>query len=106
MVSAADMPCSQTTLVVLGVLLGMGVGLIAHLGGASEATLAVIGYPGKLYINALMLFVVPYICCSMVVSQAPDPTGNSSSGMGKAALTCYACTTCIAVIESLIFTNM
>jgi Na+/H+-dicarboxylate symporter len=105
MVSAADMPCSQTTLLLLGVFMGVGIGLIAHFGEASEETLVVIGYPGKLYINALMLFVVPYICCSMFTSQKPDPT-NSSEGIGKLALVCYACTTVTAALEAVVFTNI
>lgn len=105
MVSAADMPCSQTTLVILGVLTGIGVGIIAHYGEASEQTLLVIGYPGKLYINALMLFVVPYICCSMFTSQKPDPT-HSSEGMAKVAFVCYACTTILAALEAVLFTNI
>lgn len=105
MVSAADMPCSQTTLTIFGVLIGMGVGLIAHFGQASEQTLTVMGFPGKLYINALMLFVVPYICCSMFYSQKPDPA-NSSKGMTKIALLCYACTTITAALEAVAFTNI
>jgi len=105
MVSAADMPCSQTTLVVLGAVTGMALGLLAHFTEASEATLTVMGFPGKLYINALMLFVVPYICCSMFTSQKPDPS-NSSGGMAKTALLCYACTTITAALEAVIFTNI
>ena len=60
--------------IVVGALGGILVGVVAHAVGVGEGTLRVIGFPGKLYINALMLFVCPYICCTMFLSQKPDPS--------------------------------
>jgi Na+/H+-dicarboxylate symporter len=92
--------------IIAGAGAGVVIGLIAKASEASSDTLLLIGYAGELYINALMLMVVPYICCSMLVSQRPDLSSTDSSGMGKTALACYACTTALAVVEALIFTNI
>ena len=37
--------------------------------------------PGELYINGLLLFVVQYICTSMVTSQRHDETGDETANM-------------------------
>ena len=71
----------------------------------NSQVLEVIGFPGQLYINALMLFVVPYICASMFVGQRPDPT-NSSAGIGKIAVTCYGITTVLASLEAVLWTHI
>ena len=92
--------------IIIGAGCGVVTGIIAKASEASAETLLLIGYPGELYINGLMLMVVPYICCSMLVSQRPDTSGNDTGGMGKTALICYSCTTALAVIEALIFTNI
>jgi hypothetical protein len=92
--------------VLMGAAGGVVVGLIAHVAGASEETLKVLGYPGKLYINALMLVVVPYVCAAMFVSQRPDPSGQNSRGMGRLALMCYAVTTTTAVTVAIICVNI
>ena len=63
--------------------------------------------PGELYINGLLLFVVPYICTSMVTSQRPDETGDETAkGMGAHALKMYLFTTSCAVVEAMIYTNI
>ena len=59
--------------IVVGALGGILVGVVAHVVGVDEGTLRVIGFPGKLYINALMLFVCPYICCTMFLSHPHPP---------------------------------
>ena len=91
--------------IVVGALGGILVGVVAHAVGVGEGTLRVIGFPGKLYINALMLFVCPYICCTMFLSQKPDPS-NANKGMAKTAITFYGITTVTAATEAVFWSQI
>ena len=63
--SCGNLTANQTAMVIVGAVAGVVIGALAHSAEASASTIKVLGYAGKLYINGLMLFVVPYICCSM-----------------------------------------
>lgn len=94
-------------LIMVGAGSGLTIGMIAKAAGWSSDFKTIIGYPGELFINALMLMVVPYICAAMVASQRPDPDGDAqTAGMMKLGITAYGCTTTLAVFEALIFTNI
>ena len=70
--SCGNLTANQTAMVIVGAAAGVAIGALAHSAEASASTIKVLGYAGKLYINGLMLFVVPYICCSMFTCAA-DP---------------------------------
>ena len=94
-------------LIMVGAGGGVTIGMIAKAAGWSEDFKTVIGYPGELFINALMLMVVPYICAAMIASQRPDPSGDAqTAGMMQLGITAYGCTTTLAVFEALLFTNI
>ena len=94
-------------LIMIGAGTGVTIGVIAKAAGMGGDFKTLIGYPGELFINALMLMVVPYICCAMVASQRPDPDGDDqTAGMMKLGVSCYGCTTFLAVIEAVVFTNI
>ena len=94
-------------LIMIGAGTGLTIGVVAKASGTGDAFNTIIGYPGELFINALMLMVVPYICAAMVASQRPDPNGDDeTAGMMSLGVTCYGCTTMLAVVEALIFTNI
>ena len=94
-------------LIMIGAGTGVTIGVIAKASETGDTFNTLIGYPGELFINALMLMVVPYICCAMVASQRPDPNGDAeTAGMMSLGISCYACTTFIAVVEALVFTNI
>ena len=77
--SCGNLTANQTAMVIVGAAAGVAIGALAHSAEASASTIKVLGYAGKLYINGLMLFVVPYICCSMftcAADPAPPPPAS------------------------------
>jgi Na+/H+-dicarboxylate symporter len=96
-----------TTLTVVAVLLGVGVGLLCKLLNVSPASdvLKLIGFPGDLFIRALKALVVPMIFCSMVTSTAQMCSGGANL-MARWAIAFYLSTTMIAATTGILLFNI
>eukprot|EP00122_Pirum_gemmata_P010936 Pgem_evm1s10126 len=95
---------SMIVYTILAAILGVGIGLAFSASDVDPLLAFWFGMPGKLFIRALTLVVVPLVFCSVVLGVV----GVSEVGgsVGKLALwTCalYALTTTVGVLEGLAF---
>ena len=95
-----------TTLTLTGCFLGIGIGVLCNHLAVSNDVVTILQFPGKLWVRALKLMVVPLIFSSMVVSTAGMGASGATNRMSKMALRFYLSTTFIACAEGIIIFNV
>ena len=95
-----------TTLTLTGCFIGIGVGVLCNHLVVSDDVVTILQFPGKLWVRALKLMVVPLIFSSMVVSTAGMGASGATNRMSKLALRFYLSTTFIACAEGIIIFNV
>ncbi|ERT08951.1 excitatory amino acid transporter 3 [Lyngbya aestuarii BL J] len=86
------------------ILIGIGVGIL--IGGILPAVGESVAFLGELFINGLLMLVIPLVMTSMVVSVSSLGDVRQLRGFGGRTLLYYTATTGIAVIVGLILVNM
>lgn len=93
-----------SNLLLIGIIGGVGLGAIA--GGQWPQFGRDVEFLGEVFLNALMLMVVPLVICSMVMGIAAFGDVRKLGGMGLRTLVYYMFTTAIAVIVGLVAVNL
>ncbi len=86
------------------ILIGIGVGIL--IGGILPAVGESVAFLGELFINGLLMLVIPLVITSMVVSVSSLGDVRQLRGIGGRTLLYYTATTGIAVIVGLILVNI
>ncbi|MEL7034206.1 MAG: dicarboxylate/amino acid:cation symporter [Cyanobacteria bacterium J06592_8] len=86
------------------ILVGIGVGIL--IGGVLPAVGESVAFLGELFINGLLMLVIPLVMTSMIVSISSLGDVRRLRGIGGRTLLYYTATTGIAVIVGLILVNI
>lgn len=86
------------------ILIGIGVGIL--IGGILPAVGESVAFLGELFINGLLMLVIPLVITSMIVSVSSLGDVRQLRGIGGRTLLYYTATTGIAVIVGLILVNI
>ncbi|MGD8477032.1 MAG: cation:dicarboxylase symporter family transporter, partial [Burkholderiales bacterium] len=68
--------------------------------------IAIFGYVGEIFLNALKMIIVPLIFSSIVVGVAGIGSGGNIGSLGGRTLIFYAVTTFIAIMVGLVLINV
>ncbi|MDY7022585.1 MAG: cation:dicarboxylase symporter family transporter [Cyanobacteriota bacterium] len=86
------------------ILVGIGVGILV--GGVLPAVGESVAFSGELFINGLLMLLIPLVMTSMIVSISSFGDVKRLRGIGGRTLLYYAVTTGIAVVVGLILVNI
>ncbi len=96
---------SQTSQsLLIPILIGIGVGILV--GGIEPAVGRSVAFLGELFINALLMLVIPLVMTSMIVSVSSLGDIRQLRGLGGRTIAYYTVTTGIAVLIGLILVNI
>lgn len=99
--------CPDLTMkTIYGVILGFGIGAGIANYQIDPTIIAILGYPGELFVNSLKMVVIPMIICDMILAIIKLGDIRKIKLIGKRALTYYLSTTFFACIEGLIWVTI
>jgi proton glutamate symport protein len=114
---------SLTNAIFLGILLAVGLGLLANVTGTeitnsatgeteirlpgwANALMPVSDFVGTVFLRGIMMLVAPLILTAIVAGVATIPTGAGLARLGVKTLIYYGATTALAVVLGLVLVNV